>query len=92
MKVFAKFDEIPSMILEVIKETKRYGHTFGRTVVRSFGRSDNVKTVYPPTNTVCGGYKDADQLRGNREAELRLCFRYIDNTIALLSISEISSL
>ena len=52
MKVFAKFDEIPSMILEVIKETKRYGHTYGRTV----GRSDNVKTVYPPTNTVCGGY------------------------------------
>ena len=51
MKVFAKFDEIPSMILEVIKETKRYGHTFGRTFVRS----DNVKTVYPPTNTVCGG-------------------------------------
>ena len=29
MNVFAKFDEIPSMILEVIKETKRYGHTFG---------------------------------------------------------------
>ena len=62
MKVFAKFDEIPSMILEVIKETKRYGHTFGRTVVRSVGRSvgrsDNVKTVYPPTNTVCGGYND----------------------------------
>ena len=27
MNVFAKFDEIPSMILEVIKETKRYGHT-----------------------------------------------------------------
>ena len=21
------------------------------------GRMDNVKTVYPPTNTVCGGYK-----------------------------------
>ena len=20
------------------------------------GRMDNVKTVYPPTNTVCGGY------------------------------------
>ena len=52
MNVFAKFDKILSMILEVIKETKRYGHTFGRTVVRS----DNLKTVYPPTNTVCGGY------------------------------------
>ena len=49
--VFAKFDEIPSMILQDIKETKRYGHTVGR----SDGHSDNVKTVYPPTNTVCGG-------------------------------------
>ena len=25
---------------------------------RSVGRSDNVKTVYPPTNTVCGGIKN----------------------------------
>ena len=22
------------------------------------GRMDNVKTVYPPTNTVCGGYNE----------------------------------
>ena len=27
-----------------------------RTNGRSDGRMDNVKTVYPPTNTVCGGY------------------------------------
>ena len=53
MNVFAKFDEIPSVLLQDIKETKRYGHTF----VRSFVRSDNVKTVNPPTNCVCGGYK-----------------------------------
>ena len=71
MKVFAKFDEIPSMILEVIKETKRYGHTFGRTV----GRSDNVKTVYPPTNTVCGGYNETKDfnmhyLRSNEVYEM----------------------
>ena len=52
MNLFAKFDEIPSMTLQDIKETKCYGHTF----VRSDGRTDNVKTVYPPTNTVCGGY------------------------------------
>ena len=51
MNVFAKFDEIPSMTLQDIKETKRHGHTF----VRSFVRTDNVKTVYPPTNTVCWG-------------------------------------
>ena len=62
MNAYAKFYEIPSMILEVIKETKRYGHTDGRSV----GRSDNVKTVYPPTNTVCGGYNNEirDTVRG----------------------------
>ena len=54
MKVFAKFDEFPSMTLQDIKETKRYGHTFVRS---SFVRMDNVKTVYPSTNTVCGVYK-----------------------------------
>ena len=31
MNVFAKFDEIPSMILQDIKETKRYGRTVGIT-------------------------------------------------------------
>ena len=36
--------------------------------------------------------KDADQLRGDCEADQRLCFRYIDSTIPLLSKSEISSL
>ena len=35
--------------------------------------------------------KDADQLRGNRESDQRLCFRYIDSTIPLLPKSEISS-
>ena len=42
------------MILKDIKETKRYG----RTVGLPFGWMDNVKTVYPPTNIVCGGYND----------------------------------
>ena len=36
--------------------------------------------------------KDTDQLRGSREADQRLCFRYIDSTIPLLPKSEISSL
>ena len=36
--------------------------------------------------------KDADQLRGNCEANPRLCFRYTDSTIPLLPKSEISSL
>ena len=33
-----------------------------------------------------------DQLRGNREADQRLCFRYLDSTIPLLSKYKISSL
>ena len=36
--------------------------------------------------------KDADQLRSNCAADQRLCFRYVDSTIPLLSNSEISSL
>ena len=32
--------------------------------------------------------KDANQLRGNREADQRLCFRYSDSTIPLLPTSE----
>ena len=36
--------------------------------------------------------KDADQLRGYRDADQRLCFRYTDSTIHLLPKSGISSL
>ena len=36
--------------------------------------------------------KDADQLRGNREADQRLCFRYLDSTIPLLPKYKISRL
>ena len=42
--------------------------------------------------TICiGENKDADQLRGNHEADQRLCFRFTDSTIPLLSKSKISS-
>ena len=34
--MFARFDENPAMTFQDIKKTKRYG------------RTDNVKTVYPP--------------------------------------------
>ena len=36
--------------------------------------------------------KDTDQLRVNREADQRLCFRYSESTIPLLPTSKISSL
>ena len=46
--------------------------------------------VRKPAFCICEN-KDADQLRGNREADQRLCFRYTDSTIPLLPKSEISS-
>ena len=49
------------------------------------------RVVRKPAFCICEN-KDADQLRGNREADQRLCFRYTDSTIPLLSTSEISSL
>ena len=49
------------------------------------------RVMRKPTFYICEN-KDADQLRGNREADQRLCFRYIDSTIPLLSKSKISSL
>ena len=49
------------------------------------------REVRKPDFCICEN-KDADQLRGNREADQRLCFRHLDSTIPLLSKSEISSL
>ena len=47
--------------------------------------------VRKPAFCICEN-KDADQLRGNREADQRLCFRYSDSTIPLLPLSVIPSL
>ena len=54
-------------------------------------------TLYEPRHEKTGFFcicenKDADQLRGYREADQRLCFRYIDSTIPLLPKYESSSL
>ena len=45
--MFAKFDEIPAMILQDIKETKRYGRTHGRTD----GQREN---IIPPLYVLLG--------------------------------------
>ena len=48
------------------------------------------RIVRKPDFCLCEN-KAEDQLRGNREADQRLCFRYTDSTFPLLLISEISS-
>ena len=49
------------------------------------------RVVRKPAFCICEN-KDADQLRGNRETDQCLCFRYTGSTIPPLSKSEISSL
>ena len=49
------------------------------------------RVMRKPTFCICEN-KDADQLRGNCEADQRLCFRYTDSTIPLLSKSKVLSL
>ena len=49
------------------------------------------RVMRKPTFCICEN-KDADQLRGHREADQHLCFRYTDSINPLLSKSEISSL
>ena len=49
------------------------------------------RVMRKPTFCICET-KDADQLRGNREADQRLCFHYTVSIIPLLPKSEISSL
>ena len=57
MNIFARFDENPAMTLQDIKETKRYGQTHACTD----GRTDNVKTVYPPQTKFAGSIIKAKQ-------------------------------
>ena len=49
------------------------------------------RDVRKPDFCICEN-KDADQLRGDREADQRLSFRHLYSTLPLLSKSEISSL
>ena len=44
------------------------------------------RDVRKPDFCICEN-KDADQLRGYREADQRLCFRHLDSTFTLLSKS-----
>ena len=52
---------------------------------------DMSRLMRKPTICICEN-KDADQLRGNREADQRLCFRYSDSTIPPLLNSKILSI
>ena len=67
MNVYVRFDEIPSITHKELTD----GCTDGWT--------DNMKTVHPPTNTVCGGYND--HFRSNTDPcfiQNRTCYKEVE--------------
>ena len=59
MNMFARFNENPAMTLQDIKETKCYG------------RTDNVKTVYPLQTKFAGGGGIKTNLGGGYKNKLQ---------------------
>ena len=59
-------------------------------VFTNFRLADDMSRVMRKPDFCLCENKDADQLRGDREADQRLCFRYTDSTIRILPKSEIS--
>ena len=78
-------DDVLQLILPVLGDSKasmevRFEPPHGK----------NQQSEYAKTKTQIIFVVNTNQLRGNREADQRLCFRYSDSTIPLLLKSEIS--
>ena len=86
-KVKIKFAK-PTVEKVVFVLKNKYGGIVPEPVVSIFHMSPGVRK---PMICICEN-KDADQLRGDREADQRLCFRYLDSATPLLPKSEILSL
>ena len=84
------------MILNYILQSQIEIQQNQNNIMHEFTKSEEEinhmsRVLRNPAFCICEN-KDADQLRGNREADQRLCFRYTDTAIPLLPESEISSL
>ena len=79
MKLLQHMRQLDSLVFVMVCQGESNVHPQMRLVMRK------------PAFCICEN-KDADQLRGNREADQHLCFRYTDSTIPLLPKFEISSL
>ena len=84
--IFVWYLSMLGRLINLSRDVRKTGflHMLGRLINLS-------RDVIKPDFCICEN-KDADQLRGNREADQRLCFRYTDSTIPLLPKYKISSL
>ena len=79
-------------VVKTMSECEKYDIIlmYNNLILHLFCIHDLSLCMRKPTICICEN-KDADQLRGNREADQRLCFRYMDSTLPLLLKSEFSS-
>ena len=78
--------------MKIVAYSVSYQYLFLITVVSyPFFLGLEMSRIVRKPDFCLGENKGADQLRGNREADQRLCFRYSDSIIPLLLKSEISS-
>ena len=82
---------VPSSTLATVRFAVHSGKSGRGTIIHQINHifDQMSRLVGKPTICICEN-KAADQLRGNHEADQRLCFRYSDSTIPLLLKSEIS--
>ena len=80
---------VQSGLCQTWSETQIIGFLTHR--LKSFPNEQEYMSCLMEKTTICiCENKDADQLRGNREANQRLCFRYSDSAVPLLLKSKIS--
>ena len=77
-------------LVSKVKQTRYEVKTFN--IMGKFLHVHYMSRIVRKPDFCLGENKGADQLRGNREADQRLCFRYTDSTISLLLKSEIAKL
>ena len=82
--------KISSLQPSSLIEQPGLSRTWLETLKTSHDQAHLSPVIRKPAFFICE-INDADQLRGNREADQRLCIRYTDCTIPLLPKSDISS-
>ena len=89
---FPTFPNIGSFPTDTYCTIKYFNNnTLGELIDLSDSNKAHLSRIVRKRDYCLGENKGADQLRGNREADQRLCFRYTDSTFPLLLKSEISS-
>ena len=87
---FSRFALVQSWVIFILKRKVSFLFRIFWHFVMQLYVNYLSRVMRKPDFCICEN-KDANQLRGNREADQRLCFRYTDSTIPLLPKYKMSS-